>query len=117
MANEKDYSGFVDMEEGLARVRGNAALYKRMLGLFLQSEEFAAFETALAENNLQRASEVMHGIKGMSGNLSLSRVFDLSSVLTTRLRDGVVDIDMINEYRSSLETTKKYVEEIMQSPD
>lgn len=114
MSNE-EIAKYVDLDSGLGRVRGNADLYKRMLGMFTAGEEFDAFEKALAENDLPRATEAIHGIKGVTGNLSLTRVFELSTALNTLLRDGVRDDALIDEYREALEITRACVDEVMTS--
>lgn len=111
--SQEEIAKYVDLDSGLGRVRGNKALYKRMLDLFAQSEEYDAFEKALSDNDTTRASEVMHSIKGMSGNLSLTRIYELSSELTNLLRNGTVDQEMIDDYRKALEMTRTCIEEVM----
>lgn len=81
----------IGVEEALARVRGNKAIYIRMLGLFLKSDQFHVMEELLSQGNFEKASEAAHGIKGMTGNLSLNRVFFLSADLMTQLRQGPPD--------------------------
>lgn len=108
---------YLDLEAGLARVRNNKSLYKRMLGLFTKSQEFAAFEQALADNDLQRAADVAHAIKGMTGNLGLTRVFELSSKLMEQLRLGAADQAVIEDYRSALEITRACVDEAVTQLD
>ena len=82
---------YIDTVSGLARIRGNEKIYARMLGLFQQSEEFDKFEAAMAAGDMNAAADVAHAIKGMSGNLSLTKVFDLSADLMNQLRGGTYD--------------------------
>ena len=104
---------YLDAESGLARVRGNQVLFNRMLGLFMASEEFAAFEDALAANNLAQAGDVAHAIKGMAGNLALNAVFETSSELMVQLRQGPPDPGLLTSYRDTLEKTKEIIAEYM----
>ncbi|MDR0952419.1 MAG: Hpt domain-containing protein [Oscillospiraceae bacterium] len=96
---------YVDEKEGLARLRNNEALYKRMLGLFLKSTDFMDLEEALDRGDLAAAGEIAHAIKGTSGNLSLPKVFELSNALMIQLRQGVKDIVLIEDYRAALHIT------------
>jgi len=108
MANEQFSPAireYIDVETGLGRVRGNKALYGRMLQLFLSSAEFDALEANLAEGDLAKAGEVAHAIKGMTGNLGLEKLFTLSSGLVTQLREGAADEAALGEYRAVLQKT------------
>ncbi len=104
---------YIDTNEGLGRIRGNVAIYSRMLGLFLQSEEFDKFEAALASGNTGAAADVAHAIKGMSGNLSLTAVFNLSTDLMNQLRGGSYDEATLAQYREALAETKTQLEELI----
>lgn len=104
---------YVDKEGALARVRGNATIYKKMLGMLLNSAEFAAFEDAMAAGDLARAGEVAHGIKGMTGNLSLPRLFESSTRLMTELREGKADPDLLARYREDVENTRVCIEAVL----
>jgi len=108
MANEafsETIREYIDVETGLGRVRGNRALYSRMLQLFLDSKEFDALEASLREGDLSRAAEVAHAVKGMTGNLGLEKLFLLSSDLTVQLREGRADEGALSEYREVLRKT------------
>ena len=100
---------YLDLDAALGRVRGNTAIYKRMLGLFTQSGEFEAFEGALAAKDYARAAEVAHGIKGMTGNLGFTRLFETSNELMLQLRQGPPDTALLAEYRETLTKTREVV--------
>lgn len=100
---------YMDLEEGLARIRGNVSLYKRLLGIFLASPEFDAFEAAIAANDIPQAANVAHGIKGMVGNLSLTALFNTSMTLMNELRQGVLDQNSLAAYRDAFIKTKEEV--------
>lgn len=96
---------YIDLENGLARTRGNKALYCRLLGMLLNSKEFASFEAFLAENNFEQAGNVAHAIKGMTGNLALTPLFKISETLMIQLRQGIVDQANLACYRETLTNT------------
>ncbi len=108
--NEKSY---VDLDTGLSRVRGNQMLYNRMLGMFLNSQEFDKMEEFLQEKDYEKAGEVAHAIKGMTGNLALTKVFETSTRLMNEFRQGIADEGAIAEYREALVRTREIVEKIV----
>jgi HPt (histidine-containing phosphotransfer) domain-containing protein len=110
-----DEKKYVDMEAGLARVRGNMVIFKKMLGMFLQSKEFAAFEESLEKKDYPKAAEVAHAIKGLTGNLALTSLFEESTKLMNQLREGTYDEETIRSYRSALTETRTHVEGILAS--
>lgn len=104
---------YIDLETGLGRVRGNKKIYARMLGLFLASEEFAQLKESLAAGDIERAGELAHAVKGMTGNLTLTALFDVSTTLMGQLRDGVLDEPTAAELFTVYDATRKVVEEEM----
>ena len=106
---------YVNLDEGLSRVRGNAGLYKRMLGMFANSKEFNAFEEALDAQDWHRAAEVAHAIKGMTGNLSLTAVFEASTQLMVTLRNGAPDPADVETYRAALIGTQAEVAKLIET--
>ena len=110
-----DQKKYIDVDSGLARIRGNTAIYKKMLMLYLQSVEFDAFDEALAEQNLSRASEIAHAIKGMTGNLSLPLLFGISTKLMGQLREGELSQVDVAQYHVILKETRHFVEKVLES--
>lgn len=108
---------YIDLDSALGRVRGNKGLYKRMLGMFTGSEEFSAMEDALQNKDYARGAEVAHGIKGMTGNLGLNRVFETSEQLMVQMRAGAPDEALVAEYREALEKTREAVAQLMPELD
>lgn len=107
---DEEMKAYVNLESGLARLRGNAALYRRMLGIFLNGEELGAFEDAIAQEDFRRASEAAHALKGMAGNLSLDIVAKYADILTESLRKGGYEPDDLAAYREAVEKTRGYIE-------
>lgn len=110
---QDEMNTYIDLDSALARVRGNKTLYKRMLGMFTGSEEFIAMEDALQKGDFARGAEVAHGIKGMTGNLGLTRVFETSEQLMVQMRAGAPSEALVAEYRDALDKTNQAVEQLM----
>ncbi|MDR0426539.1 MAG: Hpt domain-containing protein [Clostridiales bacterium] len=100
---------WINLEEGLGRMRGNETLYKKLLNIFLSSPEFDALEEALNADDTRRAVDVAHGIKGMTGNLSLTALFEGSTKLMNELRAGLADPATVAAYRDILKKTREEV--------
>lgn len=108
-----DISKYVDLESALARVRGNKMLYGKMLGMFLASAEFAAFDKQMTEKDYAKAGETAHGIKGLTGNLGFTKLFETSNALMLQLREGSYDENLLAEYYEALEKTREIVNELI----
>jgi HPt (histidine-containing phosphotransfer) domain-containing protein len=96
----------LNLEEGLSRVRGNKKLFRRMLSLFDASEEFQKLQALLDAKDYPQAGDVAHTIKGMVGNLSMTALFETSTVLMNELRQGVYDDAHIAQYQDALDQTR-----------
>ena len=103
----------IDLDDGLGRVRGNKKLFVRMLGLFMDSTEFAALEEALGQGDIAKIEHSAHTIKGIAGNLSLTALFNVSTELMQQARNGATQQATIDEYRATLEATKGRVTEVI----
>ena len=75
-----------DIATGLARCANNEALYLKLVGMGLGDQKFEELGTVLAQNDLDRAFEICHALKGVIGNLALSPLFESLSRLTEVLR-------------------------------
>lgn len=76
----------IDYEDGVRRCGDNADLYAKLLGLFLADDNFEAACASLADKDYEQLFSHTHEIKGMSGNMSISEVYDTSSNVVALLR-------------------------------
>lgn len=104
---------YIDLETGLSRVRGNKKLFARMLTLFVKSTEFDAFEQAITAGDNDKAAEVAHGIKGMTGNLGMTELFETSNELMVQLREGDADPALLQRYRQAVTGTHAQAEALI----
>lgn len=91
-------------QEGLARCMNNADFYLKMVRMAAEDSNFGLLQEALAQNDLKRAFELAHALKGVMGNLSLTPLFDPISEMTELLRNGT-EMDYSNYAR---EIAQKY---------
>lgn len=78
----------VDVDGGLKRIGGNEALYKRLLGTFVKSMKGQEISPDFDTANYEDVKEKAHAIKGTSGNLSITPVFEAYSQIMDLLRAG-----------------------------
>jgi len=79
----------VDVDEGLGRVMGDKSLYEMMLGMFVDSVrdnpvEPADYNAAELDGLIKR----VHMLKGVTGNLAMTPLFDGYNKSLVLLREG-----------------------------
>ncbi len=80
----KNYGANVD--EGLARCMGNEALYIKLVSTIPSETNFEKLKNSIETNDLDTAFESAHALKGVTGNLSLTPLFDPIVEITEHLR-------------------------------
>ena len=80
----KNYGANVD--EGLSRCMGNEALYLRLVSTIPAEEHFEKLKESIALGDLDSAFENAHALKGVTGNLSLTPLYEPLSRITELLR-------------------------------
>lgn len=76
----------VNTDEAVARMAGNASLYERMLVKFLDMMKASIVQPDFDHNNYADIIEAAHAIKGASGNLSLTPIYEAYSEVVRLLR-------------------------------
>ena len=79
-----------DLADGLKRVGGDRALYRRLLLQFREHSANAAndIRAALAAGDRSAAKSAAHTLKGVAGNLSATALYKAAQKLETGLRRG-----------------------------
>lgn len=82
----------VDLVEGLNRFCGNQKLYTEMLMDFAKDYCSAPkiLDELIVAENFSVASDKIHAIKGLSGNLSINAIFKLSAEINSSLKHNQV---------------------------
>ena len=76
-----------NVEEGMNRCMNNEAFYLKLVGMVLPDEKLNDLEVALQQQNLDRAFEIAHSLKGMYGNLALTPICKPVIEMTELLRN------------------------------
>lgn len=75
-----------DVDEGVRRCMGMEEFYLKMVVQSLTDTRLPELESAVSENDLSRAFELAHAMKGVFGNLSLTPLYTPVSRMTELLR-------------------------------
>ena len=75
-----------DTDVGVGRCMGMADFYLQMVGMAIADDKTAELEAALTANDLDRAFEVAHAMKGVFANLALTPLTKPVSEMTELLR-------------------------------
>lgn len=94
----------INTSEGIKRLNGNQNGYLKLLFKFLDNNQNTAKETkdALKSENIPLARDIIHGIKGVSGNISADELYNKSTSLHGAL---------INNRKSEIPTLFREFEE------
>jgi PAS domain S-box-containing protein len=78
----------LDMENGLALVRGNKAKYARMLALFvdIHAQDAMHLSESMTSSDLESLSEIAHTLKGSAGSVGAARVSNTADLLLIAIR-------------------------------
>ena len=74
-------------EEGLQRCMNNEALYLKLVNMFLDKNSYDELKEAIANDDLDKAFQAAHALKGVLANLSLTPLFDIDFEVTELLRN------------------------------
>ncbi len=78
----------MNVPDFLARVMNNESLVKLFISKFVEDENFARLSAAFAAGDAATAESACHTLKGMCGNMSLTRLFTGFQQQLAHLRAG-----------------------------
>ena len=104
---------YTNTPAALLRLSNNKTLYIKFLKAFLSSNDFTALEEALSMKNYAEAINILHTIKGLTGNLYLDPLFELSAALMYQMQYGEYNESVINDYRHTLALTIQAVTQLI----
>lgn len=81
----------VNVDEGMERLMGNPALYKRMLGSFTKMMRNPSAQPDFVHGEIADNIERAHTIKGVTGNLSITPLYQAYSEIVRLLRENRIE--------------------------
>jgi len=109
-----------DIQAGVARVAGNAQLYRELLQSFYRDkrEVVARLNVLLEAGEQESARELVHSVKGVAGNLSATDLYIAAKELENSLKQAqpfnLVKLkeDFENQFNQVMETLHAYDQSI-----
>lgn len=97
----------VNTAEGMTRCLNNEQFYFRLIGKAVADPGFEKLRDAVAAGDMDKAFELAHALKGVTGNLALTPLFEPVSQMTELLRthadaDYGPMVDTLLERRNTL---------------
>lgn len=81
----------INVDDALTRFMGNESMFERFIGKFPSDVNYQKLKDALAANDAEAALAASHTLKGVSGNFSMTKLFDLLTAQVKAFRDGDFD--------------------------
>ena len=78
----------ISFDDLLSHCIGNRDLAMRMLKKFGNDKSFHQLAEAMGSGDLDAAFKAAHALKGVSGNLGMTRLYEADCLLTDALRGG-----------------------------
>ncbi len=75
-----------NVDEAMKRCLNNETFYLTLVGKALRDPSFERLRDALEQGDLDRAFELAHSLKGVTGNLSLTPIYCALQEMTDLLR-------------------------------
>lgn len=119
MAGERKHvleEGGINVEEAMQRFMNNEKLWTKFLKKFKADLSYENLVKAIEEKEWNKAFEAAHTLKGITGNLALSKLHDLVSRQTDYLRgennDFEAAVAMMPEITEVYEKVLKLIDEV-----
>lgn len=81
----------IDIEDLRNRLMGNDSLISLLIKKFCEDKNFEILKESFAEKDMKKAEIASHTLKGMCGNLSLTKLFSLFTEQVNHIRVGEYD--------------------------
>lgn len=88
MNREKIVAAGIDYDMGLRRFAGKVELYEKYLLQFLQEPNFEQLRSEMNAEEYENAFRTAHALKGVTGTLSLDKLYKALCELVEALRAG-----------------------------
>lgn len=78
----------IDLPDAMERMDNDEALYERLALKYLKNTNYVDLVAAMEAQNYDDAYTAAHTLKGVSGNLSLAKLYKVSAAISDALYQG-----------------------------
>ncbi|MBD1556182.1 response regulator [Vibrio sp. S9_S30] len=110
----------IDLKAGLHRLSGNAEIYFSTLKRFFKSQtnDMEELLHLANEQELEKAKDKLHAIKGASANLSVDFLYQHSSRMEKEIKNGqALSIDNVKKMMAFVEMVNAQIHEAEEKPE
>ncbi|MCL2821958.1 MAG: Hpt domain-containing protein [Firmicutes bacterium] len=104
---------YIDIDAGLALLGNNKKLYARLLKSFLATMNFDELKGLVDGGQLAEAKDKAHALKGVSGNLHLTKNFLLLKEFEMCLKEGKDFGDVFAELMAAAQKTNEEINRLL----
>lgn len=103
----------IDIKGSLARFGNMESFYVKYLKKFIEDRSFDSLTEGIEEGNKEKIKDGAHTLKGVTGNLGLTKLYNISIELMNvqALADEEIT-SLYGELKKELEKTKKVLEKL-----
>jgi HPt (histidine-containing phosphotransfer) domain-containing protein len=104
---------FIDVQTGLSRIRSNKKLYATMIKSFKKNDFFDEIQKAVQNGDVEKAQYSAHTLKGVAGNLSLTKIYEIIVPIETEMKHGELPAGGLDELKAAVQTTREYIDRLL----
>jgi HPt (histidine-containing phosphotransfer) domain-containing protein len=105
---------YIELAEGLKRVIGNTKLYVKMLNTFKADPSMESLLAAVAGADYEKAQGLVHTIKGMVANLSLTELYKQSVEFEAQIKNRAIKPGVPESFKTCYEETIKAIDKVIE---
>ncbi|MBF0191062.1 MAG: response regulator [Magnetococcales bacterium] len=109
----------LDTQEGIRRIGGKVAAYRKQLSRFREHYPDAAqtLQRLLHEPEPSKAQDFCHGLKGVTGNIGAGALYATLSAIDARLKQGdSPDPDLLARFDTQLQAVMREIDTLSAGP-
>ena len=103
---------YVNVPDALKRIGGSMDLYKRLLNQFSGGDHIDPLEEALNSGAMEEASRLIHTLKGVAANLSLTKLSATASELEHNVKNGIEHSEAFANLKNAYLITSQQIADI-----
>jgi len=110
----------LDTQEGVRRIGGKIEAYRRQLRRFRENyaDAVGQLQHLVRGQNLQRAEEYCHLLKGVTGNIGASELYSKLAEIDTELKqEKLPDAVQLDEMHALLQSVMRDIDSLASSPE
>lgn len=110
MNRYKLHKAGVDVNDALSRLDDDRELYDELLQTFKKENHLEKLEEAMAKKDAKEAFKEAHALKGETGNMGFTRLYEALSILVEKLR-----VEDLTDTEPMLEAVKSAYNELIEA--